>query len=299
MYESDRGFLDMTVDYVRDGLAAGETVLVAVSPSRIKLLSEALGPAADQVRFIDMTRLGGNPARIIPMWRDVVQRSGGASIRGIGEPVWAGRRPAELAEALLHEALLNLAFVDGPDLLLRCPYDATALGEAIVRDAHLRHPTVLEGGVRVCGVGYHGAGEAATEFAGTLPEPAAECIVEIVEFADMAAIRMLRVALGEQAQRLGIQSDRAADLMIAMHEIAANSLRHGGGRGTLRLWADAVTVVCEIIDHGHIDQPLVGRIRPTTDQLSGRGVWLANQLCDLMQIRSSACGTTVRMHMAL
>ena len=32
---------------------------------------------------------------------------------------------------------------------------------------------------------------------------------------------------------------------------------------------------------------------------TGRGLWLANQLCNLVQIRSSPEGTTVRLHMRL
>jgi anti-sigma regulatory factor (Ser/Thr protein kinase) len=233
------------------------------------------------------------------MWRDVVQSGGGVPMRGIGEPAWLGRRPAELAEALLHEALLNVAFADGPDLLLRCPYDADALGEAMIGDAHRRHPTVVDCGARGCGVGYRGAVESAAEFTLPLPDTAPEWELEAFDFDDMTTVRKLRRMVGDRAEQFGIDADRAGDLMLAMHEVAVNSLRHGGGAGRLRLWADDVALICEIGDHGHIDQPLVGRIQPTAKQPSGRGVWLANQLCDLVQIRSSEAGTTVRMHMTL
>ena len=297
VYRGDAGFLDVTVDYVRDGLAAGQPVIVAVIPPKIKLLREALGPAADEVRFVDMAEVGRNPARIIPMWRDAVDAGGGVPIRGIGEPVWHGRSPAELAEALLHEALLNLAFADGPDLLLRCPYDADALGDAMVGDAHRRHPTVVDGGAVGCGRGYPGVAETAAEFTLSLPGEGAE--PEVIDFDGMHVVRALRATAAERATALGIDRDRASDLALAVHEIAVNSLRHGGGRGTLRMWSDDVALVCEVRDSGRIDQPLVGRIRPTPSQRSGRGVWLANQLCDLVQVRSSAAGTTVRMHMAL
>ena len=313
VYRGDKGFLDVTVDYVRDGLHAGERVLVAVIPPRIGLLRDALGADADRALFVDMALAGRNPARIIPMWRELIEDGGGGPVRGIGEPVWHGRRPAELAEALLHEALLNLAFADGSRLLLRCPYDADALGGAMVGHANRRHPVVVECGtepngvrpnsvrpnsVRHGGVGYDGATEAAAEFAWPLPD-ADEWAPEVFEFHRIATVRWLRAMVGERAQRLGIGGDRAADLVLAVHEIAVNSLRHGGGRGTLRLWVDDAALVCEITDRGHIEQPLIGRVRPTSEQLSGRGVWLANQLCDLVQIRSSAAGTTVRMHAAL
>ncbi|MGH3995165.1 MAG: MEDS domain-containing protein, partial [Pseudonocardiaceae bacterium] len=50
VYRGDRGFLDVTVDYVRHGLAAGELVVVAVIPPKIELLRSALGPVAERVR---------------------------------------------------------------------------------------------------------------------------------------------------------------------------------------------------------------------------------------------------------
>src|SRR2546421_585138 len=77
------------------------------------------------VEFADMAKVGRNPARIIPVWRQFVSEraAGGGRIRGIGEPVWAGRGPSELAEAQRHEALLNLAFAGTPGMWLLCPYD--------------------------------------------------------------------------------------------------------------------------------------------------------------------------------
>jgi hypothetical protein len=39
-----------------------------------------------------------------------------------------------------------------------------------------------------------------------------------------------------------------AALVLAVDEVATNSLRHGGGRGTLRIWRDADAVVCEVRD---------------------------------------------------
>jgi anti-sigma regulatory factor (Ser/Thr protein kinase) len=299
VYRGERGFLEVTADYVREGLTAGERVLVAVVPPKIELLRAAIGPSADTVRFVDIAEVGRNPAQIIPMWREFVEAGDGAPVRGIGEPVRDGQRPAETAEALLHEALLNLAFADGPDLLLRCPYDAAALGETKVSDAHRCHPTVVEAGVRQRCHGYGGVADAAARFAELLPGAVAgaDWGPEVMEFDEIATVRAIRTVVGERAVELGIDHGRASDLMLALHEIAVNSLRHGGGRGTVRTWADEVAFVCEVSDEGHIRDPLIGRIRPLPTQLSGRGMWLANHLCDLVQIRSSAAGTTVRMHM--
>ena len=47
------------------------------------------------------------------------------------------------------------------------------------------------------------------------------------------------------------------------------------------------------------DDPLVGRVKPVPTQVGGRGLWLANQFCDLVQIRSGDDGTAVRLQMAI
>ena len=87
--------------------------------------------------------------------------------------------------------------------------------------------------------------------------------------------------------------------MLAVNELATNSVRYGGGRGEMLLWREGRMLLCEIRDEGHITDPLVGRSRPTPEANNGRGLWLANQLCDLVQIRSSPQGSSVRVHKEL
>ena len=72
-------------------------------------------------------------------------------------------------------------------------------------------------------------------------------------------------------------------------------MRHGGGTGLLRTWNGGVGVTCEIRDAGVITEPLAGRLRPRDAAGGGNGMWLANQLCDLVQVRSSQAGTIVRL----
>jgi anti-sigma regulatory factor (Ser/Thr protein kinase) len=89
------------------------------------------------------------------------------------------------------------------------------------------------------------------------------------------------------------------DLVLAANEIATNSVRHGGGRGAVRMWRHGESVACEVRDSGQIAHPLAGRERPKGGQTSGFGLWLANQLCDLVQIRSVESGSVIRLLVSL
>ena len=93
--------------------------------------------------------------------------------------------------------------------------------------------------------------------------------------------------------------ERKLDFVLAANEVATNSVRHGGGHGTMRIWREDGTMIGEVHDHGRIAEPLVGRVRPAAEQIGDRGLWAANQLCDLVQIRSDQAGTAVRLHMPL
>ena len=101
-----------------------------------------------------------------------------------------------------------------------------------------------------------------------------------------------------RAETAGLPEDRREDLVLAVNELASNSVRHGGGKGTVRIRPTAGGIVCEVGDSGRLDDPLAGRVRPQLEQSGGYGLWMANQLCDLVQIRPFSDGTTVRVHLA-
>jgi anti-sigma regulatory factor (Ser/Thr protein kinase) len=83
---------------------------------------------------------------------------------------------------------------------------------------------------------------------------------------------------------------------VAVTEVAGNSVRHAGGRGVLRVWREGNALICEVRDRGRIEDPLVGRERPVPGQESNFGLWLANQFCELVQVRSFPTGSVVRLH---
>jgi anti-sigma regulatory factor (Ser/Thr protein kinase) len=294
-YAGMDGFLDATVHFIRDAVAVDEPVLVAVDADKIRRLRSELDGAADRVIFVDMHEMGANPARIIPEWREFVECHSalGRGLRGIGEPVWPARGADELPECHRHEALLNLAFEAAPSFWLLCPYDTDTLESEVVEEARSTHPLVSEDGERAQSGAYDET-LSRRPFEGELADPPAEAAT--LSF-DGRRLDGVRGFVWERSRETGLAARPAGDLVLAASELVSNSVRHGGGGGEIRLWLDRETAQCEVCDSGRIADPLAGRAHPKFDQLDGRGLWLVNQLCDLVQIRSSDAGTVVRLSM--
>ena len=298
LYAGDDGFLAGTMPFVLEGLAADEPLLLVLSAPKVERIKDELNGDrdSDRILFEDMDEVGVNPARIIPAWRRFLDEQGakGHAVRGIGEPIWAERSPDELVECQRHESLLNLAFADAPSFRLLCPYDVDTLDESVIAEAHRSHPYVVEDGVTRTSLSYRGLSAISPQFAEPLPAPPAS--VQELTF-DGASLRAVRRLVASRAAEAGFDSARANDLVLAVNEIATNSVRHGGGAGTLRVWVGTRWLVCEIEDQGQIDDPMVGREEPTADRLDGRGLWIANQVCELVQLRTFETHTVARLHM--
>ncbi len=255
--------------------------LVATSARQIDLLRSGLHGETSGVTFVDMPSIGRNPACIIPVWQDFIDLHAGRELRGIGEPIWAGRSEAELEECHRHEALLNQAIAQDTPLHLICPYDIAALDPATVARARHTHPA--------CGHEEIDRGEGA--FAGPAPTPPDDALLLEV---DLAGIPGLRDRVQPEVEGLGLSAARWDDVGLVLIELCTNAIRHGNGRGVVAVWSEAGSVLCQVEDHGGpIVDPLVGRRRPTLEQDGGRGLWLVNHLSDLVQIRSQPGRTTI------
>jgi anti-sigma regulatory factor (Ser/Thr protein kinase) len=295
-YRGEEGFLQGTLPFVREGLAAQEPLLILAGRERIEQLRRALGTDAERVRFLDMHELGRNPARVIPAWRQFLSEHAahGCPLRGIGEPVWHGRSAAELDECERHEALINEAFGHGPPWRLLCPYDLDALSPEVIEAARTTHPALMHEGVSRRSDAYRPLHRGPGPFNGSLPSPPDEREELAFTAHGLGAVRS-RVA--KHGSATGLSESSREDLVLAVNELVTNSVQYGGGGGTLRIWQEPGELVCEVQDRGFIGDPLVGRLPPPVDQHGGRGLWLVNHLCDLVQIRSSPSGTFVRVHM--
>jgi len=113
---------------------------------------------------------------------------------------------------------------------------------------------------------------------------------------DLSQVRALVLQLARDA---GLAEAKANDLVLAVSEVAANTLRHTKSSGTLTFWHDKDEVVCQIHDEGFISDPMAGRRKPAPDASGGHGLWIVRQVCDQVELRSDESGTTITMHMAI
>ena len=222
----------------------------------------------------------------------MIERYGARPLRYVGEPIWAGRSPEEIREATRHEALINLAWPDA-DIRVLCPYDVASLDDQVLarRRAHpsRRRP-------RRAARPPARRTAAATVPAGCeqpLPDPPPDALSAPFELDDLGRLRDVGGRAGRS--RRARRATARAELVTAINELTTNTVKHADTHGVLRFWTHRGELIFQVEDSGHIADPLAGRRRQALGT-GGLGLWMVNQLCDLVEVRTSAAGTTIRMH---
>ena len=277
---------------VSPGGPEGQKVLAVVTPETRALIAPALGRSAV---FEDVTEMGRNPARVIAAIRQFVENRGrDPRVYVVTEQWWEERELAERAELARHEALANLAF-GGNDVHLVCLYDTRWVKTEIIEDAKRTHPLLAdETGVETNP--WFVDPQKALERVSIPLEPApSEAETFEVQSGHLAELRSSVEARGHFA---GLAPERVQDLVLAANEVATNVVSHGNGHGRLQMWTDDAWLVCEVTDEGRVEDPLIGTRTPPVGDTRGRGMWMVNQLCDLVELRSGRSGTAVRLRFA-
>ena len=289
LYREPSEYTTAVDDFVKAAIADQEPVFVAVPQAQLSLLSE---PDESLVNLAEMEELGRNPARIIAALRVFADEHAGKRIRYLGESLWLGRTMAERRENERHEVLLNLAFAEA-QVTMMCPYNAAALPRSAITSARRTHPLVLSGGRQRSSRHYSGPDESPAHLTENLPTPPTRA--QVLEYnRDLHPVRAFVAAAADRAR---LSAERSTDLVIAASEVAANTLRHTSGGGVIRLWHTTKEMLCQIDDGGYISDPLAGYFRPTGDVPGKQGLWLVNQICDLVELRTAKTGTSIRLHM--
>jgi anti-sigma regulatory factor (Ser/Thr protein kinase) len=296
LYAGPTEYLAGTIPFIQGGLAGGEPVLVAVPGGNLELIRSALGVDAKHVVLKDMTVDGRNPGRIIPaVLLAFAAEHAGKPVRVIGEPIWAERSAAEYPACAQHEALINAAF-HGRDAAILCPYDTTRLDAVWLADAYRTHPVMWTPTRQWESPYYADPVAVAATFAVPLASPPDDAATIQIRRGTLAAIRRFAA---DRAREAGLSADRIVDLTIAISELAANTTVHADG-GTLAVWVEDGQLLCQVDDTGYIDDALAGRVPVAADEATGgRGLFLVNQLCDLVRIHTRPGATSVRLYLRL
>jgi anti-sigma regulatory factor (Ser/Thr protein kinase) len=290
-YDGPKAYLPAVLPFIQEGLSAAEPVLAMVPASAAELLQSGLNRQGSGLTFTDMGKLGRNPGRIISAMWDFISQHPNRSVRVLGETVWPAKSAAEVRETVRHEALINTAFAATPVTVL-CPYDVGQLASRITAQAGRTHPVIRTS---------LGSRPSADYAAGRVPRAAGRPLslppADAEQLAYARDLRPVRALVGHHAERAGLNVDRTADLVLAVGEISANTIRHTTAGGTVRIWHNRTEVICQVNDQGRIGDPLAGRRRPP--EATGLGLWVVHQVCDLVELRTGRRGTVVRMHMGL
>jgi transcriptional regulator with XRE-family HTH domain len=156
LYESDEEFAEGAGGFLLEGIERSEAALAMTDKTNLKRLRKALGRDADRVELVDSAPGYRTPDVPLELFRKFMAESLGAGaiwVRIVGEPPWRGRSAAEVRLWTRYESLINLIFAGSPMSIL-CPYNTGALDSAIVDDAHVTHPEIVEGGKTADSSGY-------------------------------------------------------------------------------------------------------------------------------------------------
>lgn len=283
-YRNVDEYLAGCIPFVEEGLRAGEAVLVAVPEPNLSLLRAALPRAG--VRFANMARSGRNPGAIIPWVLHAFLADQLKWARVIGEPIWPGRTDVEYPACVQHEALINVALADRPATIL-CPYDQARLPPSVIEDANRTHPMLTTG----TSPDYADPSDIVAAFNQPLPPPPKSAATLVFGAEDLRTVRAFVV------EHAPLPFDRLIDVEMAVNEIATNAVAHTPGPGVLRIWTEPGLVVCEVSDPGRFTNELAGRLPPPFGSGRGRGLLLANHVCDLVRRYSGPDGTTIRLQL--
>jgi anti-sigma regulatory factor (Ser/Thr protein kinase) len=125
---------------------------------------------------------------------------------------------------------------------------------------------------------------------------------------DVDGLYQVRAAVAAHAAELGLSAELANDVVIAVHELASNTVRHGPGRGRLRIWAAPQTLTCEIADGAaaaQADDPAPAEVTPEAvadlpwPVEPGHGLWLAGKVADGLTVHHDDQGSTATVRFEL
>jgi anti-sigma regulatory factor (Ser/Thr protein kinase) len=292
LYERDDAFMRTAVPFVHEGLAADETLLVVGTAAANAGLRAALGHRADAIDFHDSADWYTQPTRTIAAYNSFILDHLGERIRVVAEPGWRRGTTFEIAEWTRYESMVNQAFAP-IDASVLCAYDRRDTPAGILDGALRTHPELVGDAGTCPNDGYLDPRSVYAEVDGApLDPPPSHAATMPVAGSDLSDLRCF---VARHARGHGLSPARLNDLLVSATEIATNAVRHGRAPVTCRMWTDEDDLVVEVTDGGRWTPAAMTGFLPPDQGTSGFGLWAVRMLCPLVQLRTGATGTVVRL----
>lgn len=293
-YDGVDEFIEVALPFAREAVAAGEPLIVVEPSAQLAALREAMDADAEGAEFFEAADWYQSPGKAFKAYLDWVTAGleRAPRVRTIGEPIWPTDWRSAVAEYAHYESVYNV-IADDVSVWSICPYDVGALPDEIVEHARATHPYVrTRDGVERSSM-FVDPHTYCSHLASRISEPA----VRVRRFPVRPDLAATRAAVAEEARVAGVAPARFAELLVAVHEVAMNALVHGRGDASVRTWREGKTFVCEVEDHGPgLSEAVAGYEPPQPEREESRGLWLARQICDLVEVYSRDGITRVRLH---
>jgi anti-sigma regulatory factor (Ser/Thr protein kinase) len=298
-FDSRPALLEAAVPWLREGLQAGDHVLLVCTDDNNAALADALGQDP-HVTVLPRTRIYRKAVDAVAFFHDLVTArvaAGQSRVRLVGE-VGFDTGPLGHDEWCRYEAVCNHALAPLP-LWSVCAYDTHVLPRPLLDTAWATHPWLRAGGARARNGDFVQPALLLRDLARPLESPAAEAATStLTELGELPRLRRWLQAGLADAQ---VGTEAAENAVLAVDEVAANGLRHGRPPVEVALWLTPSGVVCDVTDRGTgITDPLAGYTPPDPLQLleGGVGLWMTRRLCEGVTTGWTPTGFTVRLTLA-
>ncbi len=295
---SDEEILAAALPFLEEGLAAGDTTVLACPAELAELIRAGLGVPGESLE--NLPRIGLLDTRapdaltVTHRLLERARRTGSGRVRLVGQ-VQFGEQRRTWREGARYEAARNVLLARQP-LAGLCLYDSRILPDEVVDGARATHPDLVVGGVRRSSPDFGDP----RDFLRRLPIPRepVEDSPPVLTVAAAVSLADLRHRLADTLSAHVADADLADDLHLAVSEVAANAFRHGVPPVSARVWVGPDQLICEIGDHGSaFADPLAG-FQPAHGPDLGRGgmgLWLARKLFDHVDLLPGPDGLVVRL----
>jgi anti-sigma regulatory factor (Ser/Thr protein kinase) len=273
------------------GVRAGERVVAIVDTSVADGLRDWLGPAAAAVEFTSPDEAMSLPAQnMVAATRRQVQALIGA---GASAVTMVGQHQPWMPNSDLAwwDAAFNVVLAELPvTLVCACP----AAAQQASRVIRQTHPWVRTDRGVAPNPAYRDAASVLADHPPGAPPALGPCNVSL-SFSSNEDLVELREHTSRHGRATGLPAGRVGDLVLAVTELAANSIEHGAGHGTVQIWTEPGGLTVDVRDPGRMSHLLPGLRLPSTASLRGRGLWLGRELCEAMHVWHTEAGTGVRV----